>query len=79
MNISNRRREDRDLFALRGKMIWARKRNETFWSEEFDDLKKSSKISDRKHQRSAIDITCAESVKPVPFRVWPISTSSLYL
>jgi hypothetical protein len=58
MNISNPIREDGDLFALLGKMILVNsKRNGTFWSEDFDDLKKSLKSFGRRHRRSAIDIT----------------------
>jgi hypothetical protein len=74
MSISNRIRDDGALSVLLGKKTWARlKRKGTFWSEDFDDLKKSLKISDRKRQRSAIDIPCAESVISVPCRVWQIS------
>jgi len=41
-----------------------------YWSQYFDDLKKSLKISDRnrKFQKSAIDIARTESLKSVPRR-----------
>jgi hypothetical protein len=72
MSISNRIRDDSALSVLLGKKTWARlKRKGTFWSEDFDDLKKSLKISDRKRQRSAIDVARTEALKSVSFQSEP--------